>query len=55
MMWELRAAMSLARLWQDNGNEQQAYDLLHRIYGRLTERLVTRDQRDAKALLAALR
>jgi predicted ATPase len=35
--WELRAAMSLARLWRDQGKVQQARELLAPIYGWFTE------------------
>jgi class 3 adenylate cyclase/tetratricopeptide (TPR) repeat protein len=52
--WELRAAMSLARLWRDEGIRQQAYDLLASIYGWFTEGFDTRDLKDAKALLEDL-
>ena len=31
--WELRAAMSMARLWRDQGKRQQAHDLLDPVYG----------------------
>ena len=36
-IWELRAAMSLARLWRDQGKEQQARELLAPVYGWFTE------------------
>jgi predicted ATPase len=49
--WELRAAMSMARLWRDQGNRQQARDLLAPVYGRFTEGFNTRDLREAKTLL----
>jgi predicted ATPase len=52
--WELRAAMSLARLWQQQGKRTAAYDLLAPIYGWFTEGFDTADLRDAKALLVAL-
>jgi predicted ATPase len=52
--WELRAAMSLARLWRDQGKVQQARELLSPVYGWFTEGFDTRDLRDAKALLAEL-
>ena len=52
--WELRAAMSLARLWRDQGKVQQARELLAPIYGWFTEGFGTRDLREAKALLAEL-
>jgi predicted ATPase len=40
--WELRAAMSLARLWRDQGKVQQARDLLAPVYGWFTEGFDTR-------------
>ena len=49
--WELRAAMSLARLWRDQGNVRQARDLLASVYGWFTEGFDTRDLKEAKALL----
>jgi predicted ATPase len=51
---ELRAAMSLARLWQQQGKRAAAYDLLAPIYGWFTEGFDTADLREAKALLEAL-
>ena len=52
--WELRAAMSLARLWRDQGKVQQARELLAPVYGWFTEGFDTRDLKEAKALLNAL-
>jgi predicted ATPase len=52
---ELRAATSLARLWQQQGKHQEAYELLAPIYGWFTEGFDTADLKDAKALLDALR
>jgi predicted ATPase len=52
--WELRAAMSMARLWRDQGKRQQAYDLLAPVYGWFTEGFDTRDLKEAKALLEEL-
>jgi predicted ATPase len=52
--WELRAAMSLARLWRDQGKVQQARELLAPVYGWFTEGFGTRDLKEAKALLAEL-
>jgi predicted ATPase len=49
--WELRAAMSMARLWRDQGKPQQARELLAPIYGWFTEGFDTCDLREAKALL----
>ena len=51
--WELRAAMSLSRLWQQ-GERQEAYDLLAPIYHWFTEGFDTADLQEAKALLEAL-
>jgi class 3 adenylate cyclase/predicted ATPase len=52
--WELRAAISLARLWQSQGKRQEAHDLLAPVYGWFTEGFDTADLQDAKALLDAL-
>jgi predicted ATPase len=52
--WELRAAMSLARLWQRQGKRAEARTLLAPIYGWFTEGFDTADLQDAKALLEAL-
>jgi predicted ATPase/class 3 adenylate cyclase len=52
---ELRAAMSLARLWRGQGKPQQARELLAPVYGWFTEGFDTRDLKDAKALLDDLR
>ena len=52
--WELRAAMSMARLWRDQGKVQQARELLAPVYGWFTEGFDTRDLKDAKALLEEL-
>jgi predicted ATPase len=51
---ELRAAMSLSRLWQQQGKRQEAYDLLAPIYHWFTEGFDTADLQDARALLAEL-
>ena len=51
---ELRAAMSLARLWQQQGKWAAAHDLLAPIYGWFTEGFDTADLQEAKALLEAL-
>jgi predicted ATPase len=50
-MWELRAARSLSRLWQQQGKRTEAYDLLAPIYGWFTEGFDTPDLQEAKALL----
>jgi tetratricopeptide (TPR) repeat protein len=52
--WELRAAMSLARLWQRQGKRQDAYDLLVPVYAWFTEGFDTADLQEAKALLQLL-
>ena len=51
---ELRAAMSLARLWRDQGKVSEARELLAPVYGWFTEGFDTRDLKDAKALLEEL-
>ena len=53
--WELRAAMSMARLWRDQGKRQQAHDLLAPVYGWFTEGFDTLDLKEAKALLEQLK
>ena len=52
--WELRAAMSLARLWRDQAKPQQAHELLAPVYGWFTEGFDTLDLKEAKALLEDL-
>ena len=52
--WELRAAMSLARLWRSQGRPQQARELLAPVYGWFTEGFDTLDLKEAKALLDEL-
>jgi predicted ATPase len=49
--WELRAAMSMSRLWRDQGKSQQARELLAPVHGWFTEGFDTRDLKEAKALL----
>jgi predicted ATPase len=51
--WELRAAMSLNRLWQQQGKRAEAYELLAEVYGWFTEGFDTADLQEAKALLEA--
>ncbi len=51
---ELRAATSLARLWQSQNKRQDAYDLLAPIYNWFTEGFNTADLQEAKALLDEL-
>ncbi|HLB76121.1 MAG TPA: hypothetical protein VJO72_03725, partial [Candidatus Dormibacteraeota bacterium] len=52
--WELRAATSLARLWQQQGKHAAAYELLAPIYGWFTEGFDTADLQEAKRLLEEL-
>jgi predicted ATPase len=52
--WELRAAMSLCRLWQEQGKRTEAYALLAPIYDWFTEGLDTADLQEAKALRETL-
>jgi DNA-binding winged helix-turn-helix (wHTH) protein/predicted ATPase len=51
---ELRAAMSLSRLWQQQGKRAEAYQVLASIYGWFTEGFDTADLQEAKALLEEL-
>jgi predicted ATPase len=51
---ELRAAMSLARLWRDQDKRDEARELLAPVYGWFTEGFDTLDLKEAKALLDAL-
>ena len=53
-LWELRAAVSLARLRRDQGRHAEGRDLLARIYRWFTEGFDTPDLKEAKALLGAL-
>ncbi len=53
--WELRAAMSMSRLWRDQGKRDEARDLLAPVYGWFTEGFDTLDLKEAKALLDELR
>ena len=52
--WELRAATSLARLYQHQGKRAEAHELLAPVYGWFTEGFDTADLQDAKALLEEL-
>jgi class 3 adenylate cyclase/predicted ATPase len=52
--WELRATMSMARLWRDQGKRQAAHDSLALIYGWFTEGFDTLDLKQAKAMLDQL-
>jgi len=54
-LFELRATVSLARLWQPQGKRQEAHDLLAPIYDWFTEGFDTADLKDAKALLEELK
>ncbi len=51
---EIRAAMSMARLWRDQGRRDGARELLAPVYGWFTEGFDTRDLKEAKALLDEL-
>jgi predicted ATPase len=53
--WELRAAMSMARLRRDQGKRDEARDLLVPVYDWFTEGFDTLDLKEAKALLDGLR
>ncbi len=53
-LWELHAAMSLARLWRDQGKRTEAHALLAPVYGWFTEGFGTPVLQEAKALLAEL-
>ena len=53
--WELRAAISLAKHWQDEGKYLEAYSLLQPVYGWFVEGFDTAALKDAKALLDELR
>jgi predicted ATPase len=52
--WELRTALSLARLWREQGKPQQARELLAPVYGWFTEGFDTLDLKEAKAFLDGL-
>jgi predicted ATPase len=52
--WELRAATSLVRLWQQQGKHAAARQLLAPIFTWCPEGLATPDLREARALLAAI-
>src|SRR6516165_7711147 len=52
--WELRVAMSMARLWRDQGKRDQARDLLAPVYDWFTEGFDTHDLKESKVLLDAL-
>ncbi len=52
--WELRTSTSLARLWQAQGKQKQAYDLLAPVYGWFSEGLATHDLTQSRTLLDEL-
>ncbi len=52
--WELRAAISLARLWEQQGKTGEAQELLAPVYNWFTEGFDTADLKDAQALLDEL-
>jgi predicted ATPase len=52
-LFELRAAISLARLWQEQGKKEQAHQMLAEIYTWFTEGFEAADLREAKVLLEA--
>jgi class 3 adenylate cyclase/tetratricopeptide (TPR) repeat protein len=52
--WELRAVMSLSRLWQHQGKKDEAQQMLAEIYGWFTEGFDTKDLQEAKTLLEEL-
>jgi len=54
LSWELRGAMSLARLWRDRGHSHRAHDLLATVYARFSEGFETVDLKVAKHLLGEL-
>jgi predicted ATPase len=51
---ELRAAISLSRLWHQQGKQKEAHDLLAEVYAWFTEGFDTADLQEAKALLEEL-
>ena len=53
-MLELRAAIRLSRLWQGQGKKEEARNILSQAYANMTEGFLTRDLKEAKALLAEL-
>ena len=52
--WELRAAMSQAQLWRDQGKRQEGRELLAPVYGWFTEGFATPDLKQARTLLDEL-
>jgi tetratricopeptide (TPR) repeat protein len=53
-LWELRAAVSMASLWHQQGKQKEARDLLAPVYNWFTEGFDTKDLKEAKALLDEL-
>ena len=53
-MWELRAVISLSRLWQQQDKRAEAHQLLSGVYHWFTEGFDTKDLQEAKALLKEL-
>jgi len=53
-MLELRAAIGLSRLWQEQGNKEQARKVLNEAYSKINEGFTTTDLKEARALLADL-
>ena len=51
-MWKLRAAMSLCRLWQRQGQADRGRQVLTEAYAALTEGFATADLQEARVLLA---
>jgi predicted ATPase len=54
LTWELRAAVSLARMWREQGRSQEARELLAPVYDRFTEGFESADLKVAKATLDGL-
>ena len=52
--WELRAVLSLARLWQQQGKQSESRELLHPLYDWFTEGFDTADLQEARMFLASL-
>jgi predicted ATPase len=52
--WELRATMSLARLWQQQGRKKEVHEVLAAVYNWFTEGFDTADLKEAKVLLEEL-
>jgi predicted ATPase len=52
--YSMRAAMSLSRLWHQQGKQKEAHDLLAEVYAWFTEGFDTADLQEAKALLEEL-